>query len=290
MLDPFRETPGFAEHYDRVCALLGRDPIALARTDPEVLKSNAVSSLLTVLASVLALTRIRQLDPAFSPIAVGGYSVGQWSALHAADALHSEVLFAVVAARARLMDECVAAAPPTGMLAVIGVRGGDLVSLCEEAAALGEILEITNWNAPGQSTLGGTDSSLHWAIERLRPLRPKSVRRVPVAGAWHSRFLIPAVDPLARLLDDIELRPTRVPVVDNTTGGWLPDEGGERRAALARHLAAPVYWERGVRTMIAHGALNLLEVGYGDLLSKFGFFIDRTVSHRPMAAPARPPR
>jgi [acyl-carrier-protein] S-malonyltransferase len=290
MLDPFRDSPEFGGLYDRMCAELGDDPLARAKTDPAVVNRNVVSSLLTVVASVLALERLHHSQPRASAVAVSGYSVGQWSALHAAGVIDAETLIRVVAARARLMDECIEAAPPSGMLAVIGVREADLMAICAEAASRGETLEITNWNAPAQSTLGGTEEALAWATERLRPLRPKRVLRIAVAGAWHSTLLAPAVDRLARLLASVELRAARVPVIDNTTGAWLPEDPAARRSALARQVAAPVRWHEGVRTLIGHGARELLEVGYGDVLTRFGFFVDRSVAHRAIAAPPRPAR
>lgn len=281
MLEPFAAAPGREDHLARVGALLGRDPTTAPVDD------NVTSSLLTVLASVLALEVLRAAAPELEVVAVAGYSVGQWTALHAAGAIGGAALFELVAARARLMDEAIAAAGPTGMLAVIGVRAPDVESVCAETRAEGRVVEITNRNAPGQVTLGGTVDGLAAAEERLRAFRPKGLVRVPVAGAWHGRFVAGAVEPLAVVIEALDLRPTDVPVVDNTTGRWLPADLAGRRRALARQVAAPVLWEEGVRTMIAAGADPLIEVGYGDVLTRFGFFIDRSVGHRAMVRTPR---
>jgi [acyl-carrier-protein] S-malonyltransferase len=287
MLEPFRDAPGFAAHYDRVCSLLGRDPLSDARADPALLNRNADSSLLTVLASVLCLELVRATAPGCSAVATAGYSVGQWTALYAAGALTVDDLFLIVYRRARLMDACVAAAEPSGMVAVIGIGAPVLTDLCAEASQLGWLLEITNENAPGQFTLGGSEKSLQWAEARLAAMRPKRLRRVSVAAAWHTTLLRAAVPGLTELLNGLANRRPEIPVVDNTTGGWLPEDDAARRTALARQVSSPVLWHRGIETLAASGVRNLVEVGSGDVLTKYGFFIDRSLFHLAVAPPPR---
>ena len=280
MLDLLREAPCFAEHYQRVCALLSGDPLAIARRDPSFINRNVVSSLLTVLASVACLELIGDRSPSLRPAAVAGYSVGQWTALYAGGSISVDDLFSIVAERARLMDLCVAGAQSSGMLAVIGLRAADVEAICNEVAVHGGFLQITNYNAPGQYTLGGSETSLEFAVKHLAPLGPKKLFRLPVAAAWHSRLLVEAEERLAVLLKRIPITAPRIPVIDNTTGGWLPEDPCERSAALARQVACPVHWMQGVHTMAKFGILNTIEVGYGDMLTKFNFFIDRSLRHQ----------
>jgi [acyl-carrier-protein] S-malonyltransferase len=278
MLEPLRNVAGFDEHYDRVCRLVNRDVLAEARQTPERLNRNVDSSLLTVLASVLCLERIREAADVF-PKGVAGYSVGQWTALYAAGAISVDRLFRLVLRRAQLMDAYVAALPPSGMLAVIGVSEADVRRVCDEIARAGPVLEITNENAPSQFSLAGTLEALQLAEVRLAEFRPKRLQRIPVAGPWHSSLLAPVVPQLRAILEEVNFAPLRVPVIDNTTGDWLPTEPARCKDALAAQVAAPVLWSRGIRTLIGGGVRQLIEVGYGDLLTKFGFFIDRSVRH-----------
>jgi [acyl-carrier-protein] S-malonyltransferase len=287
MLEPFRHAPGFAAYYDRVCSLLGRDPLSEARANPALVNRNADSSLLTVLASVVCLALVRTTAPGCRAVATAGYSVGQWTALYAAGALSVDDLFLIVYRRARLMDACVAATEPSGMLAVIGIEASILMEICEEARRLGGLLEITNENAPRQFTLGGTEKSLQWAEARLAAMRPKRLRRVPVAAAWHSTLLRAAVPSLAEFLNGRANGRPEIPVIDNTTGGWLPEDDAARRTALARQVASPVLWRQGIETLAAFGVRNLIEIGSGDVLTKYGFFIDRSLCHLAVAPPPR---
>jgi [acyl-carrier-protein] S-malonyltransferase len=286
MLDPFRDAPRFSEYYDLVCNLLHEDPMDAARRNPGCLNRNAISSLLTVLASVLALEEWRRAAPSLQPIAVGGYSVGQWTALHAAGALSVKDLLTVVCKRAGFMDGCIGNTESSGMLAVIGLPAASVLSVCDEAAGAGMLLQITNDNAPGQFTLGGTEGSLRFAEERLQALKPKRLQRVPTAGAWHSKLLEGAVPLFEQFLRGLVMSSVEVPVVDNTTGDWLPQTDGALRTALSRHIASPVLWRQCVQKLAAFGAREFIEVGYGDILTKYGFFIDRSLRHT-ASAPGR---
>lgn len=280
MLEPFRGALAYRDVLEEVRALLGFDPLSPSGRDS--IATNKASSLLTVAASVLAMERVAELGV---PVGLAGYSVGQWTALHAAGSISRAELFALVEARASLMDEALAGRDPGGMLAVIGVARASLARLCEEASAAGHALEIANENAPGQFTLAGDKEGLAVAEGALVALAPRKVQRLAVAGAWHSRLLRPAVRPLTELISATGLRPTRLPVIDNVTGGWLPSPPPPAR--LAEQVASPVLWMQGLATLAGEGARTFVEVGYGTMLSQFGFFAERDVRHVPIAPPQR---
>lgn len=278
MLDPFRSDPRFAVGYSLVCDLLHRDPLADAPERGARLHENATSSLLTVLASVLALDRLRSQHEALTPVGTAGYSVGQWSAMYAAGMIELEPLLRTVYARAMEMNRCDAAAKG-GMLAVVGVREADLSRICETAHAAGHFLAIANFNAPAHYSLSGSADGLAFAEEQLQILNPKVLLRVPVAGAWHCALLQPAVGPFRSWLEDLRLANPRLPVIDNVTAQPLPDQPGELRARLAQHLAVPVCWRQDIEALAQSGATAFVEVGFGNILTKFGMFIARKARH-----------
>jgi [acyl-carrier-protein] S-malonyltransferase len=280
MLEPFRDAEGYRDVLDQVTALLGFDPLDPANR--ALIATNKASSLLTVAASVLAMERVAEMG---APVGVAGYSVGQWTALHAAGAFDRADLFALVEARARLMDEALAGGDAGGMLGVIGVPRAALALICEAASTAGHVLEIANENAPGQFTLSGDMPGLALAENRLLALSPRRVSRLAVAGAWHSSLLRPAVAPLAALISATRLEPARLPVVDNVTGAWLPSLPPPGR--LAEQVASPVLWMQGLATLARAGACTFVEVGYGATLSQFGFFAERDARHVPIAPPQR---
>jgi [acyl-carrier-protein] S-malonyltransferase len=279
MLDGVRDLPGFAARYALVCDALGSHPLdEIAAGHAEYLNQNRVTALLTLLVSSLALDAFHEKTGRRADF-VSGYSVGQWTALYAAGALSFEELVRVVARRSALMDACFTSIPGA-MLAVIGLKAEVLENLCDGLRAKSHRVWVSNYNCVGQYTLAGTGEAIAHAETALVELKPKKVARVPVSGAWHTPLLAAAHTGFKAFLADVPLGTPTVPVVDNVTGGWLPTERPALDQQLARHLDHPVLWEQGIKALLAKGARRFVEIGYGNVLTKFGFFIDRSVEHQ----------
>ena len=279
MLEGVRGLPGFAARYALVADALGSSPLdEIAAGHADYLNQNRVTALLTLLASSLSLDLVHEQTGGRADF-VAGYSVGQWTALHAAGALSFEELVAVVAKRSALMDACFA--ETTGaMLAVIGLKAEVLENLCAGLRAKSHRVWVSNYNCVGQYTLAGTAEAVEAAERALAELKPRKVARVPVSGAWHSPLLADAHAQFQAYLPTMRLAVPAVPVIDNVTGAWLPTERPALDLHLARHLDHPVLWEQGIKTLLAKGARRFVEIGYGNVLTKFGFFIDRSVEHQ----------
>lgn len=279
MLDGVRALPDFAARYQMVSDALRSAPLdELAAGNAAYLNQNRVTALLTLLVSSLSLDAYREKTGA-APAFVSGYSVGQWTALYAAGAVSFEQLVGIVAVRSALMDDCFVDIPGA-MLAVIGLKAEVLENLCDGLRAKSHRVWVSNYNCVGQYTLAGTGEAIAHAETALVDLKPKKVARVPVSGAWHTPLLAAAHAGFQAHLAGVTLGPTTVPVVDNVTGGWLPTDRPALDLQLARHLDHPVLWEQGIRALLAKGAKRFVEIGYGNVLTKFGFFIDRSVEHQ----------
>jgi [acyl-carrier-protein] S-malonyltransferase len=274
MFAAFSEHPEFRRRYAIICAASGQDVLQrLAGGDRAALDENMLSSLMTVLISSLSLDEYFRRGGR-RPDFVAGYSVGQWTAMYAAEMFSFETLVALLVKRARFMDECVSRAPGA-MLGVIGVAQDTLEQFCEELHASGLRLFISNYNCFGQYTIAGDPQAIELAEERLRVLKAKKTVRLPVSGAWHCPLLDSAQERFAQELSTLQCARARIPVVDNVTGEWLPEEAHALRAQLARHITHPVRWADGIRHLIRAGAGRFVEIGFGKTLTKFGFFIDR---------------
>jgi [acyl-carrier-protein] S-malonyltransferase len=189
--------------------------------------------------------------------AVAGHSLGEVTALVAADALTDADGLRVVAARARLMGEAADAGEPGGMLAVGGSH--------EQAATLARAhgLVLANQNSPRQFVLSG-------AIDRLdtaeRAARESGVRakRLAVAGAFHSPAMQAAVPLFRRVLDEIDFRSPRVPVISSVTSRPIDRDA---RDVLAAALVRPVRWVDALRRLEADGIRRFVDVGPGRVLA-----------------------
>lgn len=202
-----------------------------------------------------------------------GYSVGQWSAMVLAGMLTAESGVEVSYARGEFMAQALNGAP-SGMAAIIGLPYDRIKEVLERSGLFDQV-HITNHNAPGQVSIGGLIEPLAYAEARCREVGAVRVVRLPVNGAWHCPVMAGAVAPFRSFLDSVDLIQPTAPVIDNVTGNFLPSSGGALRDTLAAHLVSPVKWLEGIRAILAAGESDFLEVGYGDMLAKFGFFIDR---------------
>jgi [acyl-carrier-protein] S-malonyltransferase len=242
--------------------------------DEAFLRRNEVSAMLVCLSTIAAHEKLMHLP---SPQFYMGYSVGQWVAMHLAGMLTAETLIEVIAKRCQFMNATLAV-KQGGMLAVIGLAQHKVE---QTLAGIDGYVIIANDNAPGQYTLAGEHAALDQAEKQLAELKPQKMQRVLVAGAWHSAMVEEAVTPFLDYLSTVTLSSPTTPVINNVTGKPLPKAPQALRETLAAHLASPVRWVDGMRFLMAQGVQTFIEVGYGNTLSKFGFFIDRSHQHIP---------
>jgi [acyl-carrier-protein] S-malonyltransferase len=281
MFDGLTNTATFRVYAPLVCEIAGEDVFGQLTNDDtsaEFVRRNEIASLLVTLASVVRFSNVRNNQIRFQY--TGGYSVGQWTAMYFASMLDAETLFRVIWQRAIVMNHMTESG---AMLAIIGLPAEQVEAVCSEVSETGGSLSISNYNCIGQTTVAGTAESLKRAAELLRKRGAYKLIPVNAAGAWHSPLMKAAALPFRLFLDSIEIRAATVPVLDNVTGRFLPEHAVALRDTLASHLYKPVQWHQGVQHLIHHGVNVFLEVGHGDMLTKFGYFIDRRKRHLAMS-------
>ena len=279
MLDGVVASKRFAERYELVCQVLRSDPLKeLRNKNIHFLNQNKVSSLLTILVSSLSLDLYLEKEREI-PSYYTGYSVGQWTSLYAAGAFPFETLIEIVSARADFMDECFKT-NQGAMMAFIGVRESVLEEYLESIRKQGHFIVISNYNCLGQYSLAGTKEAIEIAYGNADLLNPRKTVILPVQGAWHCQLLEPAEKAFASYLEPFHFSPLTVPVLDMKTGDFFPDTIECMKPLLAAPVSHPVFWDKGIKHLIQEGCEEFVEVGYGNVLTKFGFFIDRDKIHR----------
>jgi malonyl CoA-acyl carrier protein transacylase len=204
-----------------------------------------------------ALAGYEVLKDRYEAALMAGHSLGEISALVAAGALDAEDGLRLVAARGRLMQE---AAEETGDGGMLAVRARERAPVEEVAAETG--LSIANDNAPDQLVLSGSLAALDDA-ERLLRERKVRAKRLPVAGAFHSPLMEPAVEPFRQLAERIELREPRVPVMSCVTAAPFTDVRGQLVEAITR----PVRWTDVMTALRELDATRFVETGPGKVLT-----------------------
>ena len=274
MLEALERLPEGRYYLDcahRVCGIdLARE---IREGGQPALARNEVASLASATFGIAAFSALKQAG--IQAEACAGYSVGQWTAMCSAGMVAPGDLLRIVMSRAQFMNS-VADAQDGMMLAVVGLPADAVADACRKVSTATRQVAISNYNAAGQFTIAGHRSCVEAAKRELESLSPRQLTVVDVSGAWHCGMMTPAAEAFGRYLTGVTLRAPEIPITDNVTGLLMPTHEPALQDALTRHLDHPVRWDACVRTLIALGVERFVEIGFGAMLTKFGFFIDRS--------------
>lgn len=237
---------------------------------------NAQPAILTLSVACLAALKERwaELGRAVQPICVAGHSLGEYTALVAAEVLDFGDALRLVRERGRLMKET-GEARPGGMAAVVGLDRPALEAICAEAGDRGLIV-IANTNTADQMVISGELPALDRAVELARARGARAVVPLRISIASHSPLMQQAAIQLAELIAALQLRDPVTPIVANIQGKILTT-ADEIRQHMADQLCLPVEWTHSVRAMIESGVDSFVEIGPGQVLSRLIRKISRDV-------------
>ena len=180
--------------------------------------------------------------------------------------LDRETVLKTLAFRGRAMEQA-AEGLACGMTAVLSLERDKLQSACDQASELG-VVQICNYNCPGQLVISGEKAAVDRAGELAKELGAKRCMPLRVSGPFHTRLMKPAGDALADYFKTVTFHPMALPVYFNCKGG--PMEAGDAiPALLEKQVQSSVYWEDTVRRMEADGIDTILEIGPGKTLTSF---------------------
>jgi len=198
----------------------------------------------------------------FQPAAVAGHSLGEFTALAAANALSFDDALLLVSQRAFAMQKACERVDGT-MAAVLGMEDAAVEAVL--ATITGEIIVAANYNSPGQLVISGSRAGILLAVEKLQAAGAKRVLILPVGGAFHSPLMQPAQDELARAINATNFKTPICPVYQNVYAQPVTDPDDIRRNLIAQ-LTAPVRWTQIIENMIADGVTEFIEVGNSTVL------------------------
>ena len=255
-------------------AALGAELLAVMFEGPEDLLTRTDNQQPAIVAhSLAALSELRVAG--ITPDFVAGHSLGEYSAVCAADCLEFEDALRLVRFRGELMARAGDQAPGA-MAAVLGLDDDAVADAVARAGEAGTVV-VANYNSPGQIVISGEVGAVARARELCSEAGAKRVIALDVSGAFHSPLMAPAAEPLIARLAQTELTTGAVPVVSNIDAEPRTDPEGIREA-LGRQMTGSVRWEQSVRRLIAAGVDTFVEVGPGNVLTKLIGRIDRDVA------------
>lgn len=256
-LEPWLELEGARERIGAFGEAAGVDLLAAGTTwDADAIRDTAIAQPLIVAASLLAYETLVEQSVA-TPDGVAGHSVGELAALYAAGVLGDATVMRLVGVRGRAMAEA-AALEPTGMAAVIG---GDEAEVLASLAALD--LTPANHNGGGQIVAAGELA----ALAKLGEQPPAGTRVIPlqVAGAFHTRFMAPAVEALRSAAAELIPGDPILTLWTNHDGTVVVD-GRKALDLLVGQVASPVRWDLCMAAFADAGVTGIIELAPGGTL------------------------
>lgn len=213
---------------------------------------------------------------------VAGHSLGEYSAMAAADALS----LSDTARLLRLRGQAMQSAVPVGegaMAALLGLGVEAVTEIAAEAAG-DQVCAAANDNDPAQVVVSGNKAAVERAVDLAKARGAKRAVMLPVSAPFHCALMQPAADAMAQALAGTDIAAPVVPVVQNVSADAVSDPN-ILRAQLVAQVTAPVRWRESVAWMSGQGVTEMWELGTGKALSGMVRRIDKSIAARAIGTP-----
>lgn len=270
--------PVAAEVFAHADDVLGFKLSNICFQGPEAVLNDTANAQPAIFVTSMAAWRVfrQEVSAELQPLAMAGHSLGEYSALVAADALDFVDALHLVRARGLAMQQAGIIAPG-GMMAVLAQDLAVIEQLCEHVSLqTGRVIEVANDNCPGQVVVAGEPEALEvFASACTQPDIPPPTR-LKVSVAPHTVLMETAIPEFLAALAATPLAVPSIPVIGNVSAGWLRT-AEEVRHELQAQLTHRVCWRDSMQHLIAAGVDTIIEIAPGKVLSNMIRFINRTV-------------
>jgi len=269
----YEQYPEIQKLYKQANEVLGFDITHLMFSGPEDELTETEHAQPALLLSSMATYSLLEQENV-KPTVVVGHSLGEYSALVAANSLTLKTALPLVQTRGKLMEE----AFPKGqgsMAAVLGLTEEEIQRALHKLPG-SYIVDLANINCPGQIVISGEVEGLERAESILIDAGARRVIRLNVSGPFHSRLMEAANNDFEAYVNQIQFQDADIPVYANVSAEPVTDHESIKRLLL-KQLYSPVKFEQSIRNIIQEGVDALVEVGHGRVLSGLVRKIDRSV-------------
>ena len=260
--DLYDTYPEARKVYDHAARLLDFDILSTCFSGPaEILTQTRYSQPAIFVTSMAAFEVLKHHAKAaqFKAVYAAGLSLGEATALCAAEAITFQDGLRFVRARGQFMDEAALQSPGL-MAAVLGMGLPVVEEVCSQTGA-----EVGNLNAPGQIVISGHRKNVEEAVEKLREKGAKKVIPLDVSGGFHSSCMDSACLKIEKSLQDMPIIRPRIEVVSNLTAA-IENEPGKIKENLVRQMNHRTLWEDSMRFIISRGVRTFIEFAPGKVL------------------------
>ena len=263
--DLYEASPVFRQVFDQTAEALDFDLKTTCFTDPEGVINQTQYTQPCMVAFAVGVTAMLAAE-GIRPEYAAGLSLGEYSALECAGVFDARTAVELVAFRGKAMAKA-SEGLECGMTAVLKLDREALQRCCDEAASLG-VVQICNYNCPGQLVIGGEKAAVDKAAELALAEGAKRCLPLKVSGPFHTSLMHPAGDALAEKFRTIDFKPMELPVLFNCLGHEM-NPGDSIPALLEKQVQSSVYLEDTIRRLAELGVDTVVEVGPGKTISGF---------------------
>jgi len=263
MMAGFSDEPAVKETFTEASDILGIDFWKMATEDNDLLNLTQHTQPLMLTAGI-ATWRAYQAANGTKPAFLAGHSLGEYSALVAAEAISFTDALPLVKFRAEAMQNAV----PEGvgaMAAILGLEDATINEICRTSAQ-SEVLEAVNLNSPGQVVIAGNKAAVERGMALAKERGAKRALPLPVSVPSHCALMNPAAKQLATYLSSVELSTPKIAVIQNADVKFYTDTN-KIKDALVRQLHSPVRWVETIQMLHNEGVVSAAESGPGKVLA-----------------------
>ncbi|HIZ47810.1 MAG TPA: ACP S-malonyltransferase [Candidatus Gemmiger excrementavium] len=263
--DLYAASPVFKAVFDEAASVLDFDLKSTCFEDPEGVINQTRYTQPCMVAFAAGVTAMLA-DAGIRPDYAAGLSLGEYSALQCAGVFDAKTAVELVAFRGQAMAKA-SEGLDCGMTAVLMLGREELQTCCDKASDLG-VVQICNYNCPGQLVIGGEKAAVDRAAELAKEAGAKRCLPLKVSGPFHTTLMHPAGDALAQRFTQVTFAPMQLPVLFNCLGREM-GENDSIADLLERQVQSSVYLEDTIRRLAELGVDTVVEIGPGKAISGF---------------------
>ncbi len=263
MMAGFGDAPIIKETFAEASELLRLDLWRMVIDGPADDLAQTVNTQPLMLTAGIAAWRLWRDEGGAVPAYFAGHSLGEYSALVAAEVISFADAVPLVRFRAEAMQDAVPVGQG-GIAAILGLDEDAVKAACAQAAQ-GEVVEPANYNSPGQLVISGSRTAVERAIELAKAKGAKRAMMLPMSVPAHSSLMRPSAERLRERIAAIEFKPAKSLVIQNVDVVSY-QEPAAIKDALVRQLYSPVRWIETIKALADAGMKHIVECGPGRVL------------------------
>jgi len=283
MVNGYKDLPIVQETFEEASDILKQDLWSMVNTGPADDLNLTINTQPLMLTAGVAVYRAWTGLAGGNPTLLAGHSLGEYTALVAAETLSFSDALLLVRFRAQAMQQAVPEGVG-GMAAILGLDDEIIETICHDITnqGNGESLEPANFNSPGQVVIAGHRNAILQGIEMAKSKGAKRAILLPMSIPSHCSLIKPAAKRMQQQLEHVILRSPKIPILHNADVKLHSDTTAIKKI-LVQQLISPVRWVDTIRAFSAAGITHVVECGPGKVLAGLNKRIDQNLQQLSLA-------